>query len=169
MRRNDTARVRRSSRGRIIEEGIGVGVEDLVGHRRGQRGIDRQGANPPLLDGQQQRPQSVDVHGLVQAIGDRFVDQWVIGGIDGPGMIIPAGQLRWEDGGEQVLRPHALDGNRHPLPPLMAQNGQGASAIPAPTIFEHRGRQCCLNEITLQGCLAHHGKHVFQRKAMLSS
>ena len=71
--------------------------------------------------------------------------------------------------GEQVLRAHTLKGHRYPLPGVMAQDRQGARAIPAPTILKHRGCQGCLDEIVLQRRRPHHGEDIVQRKAMLST
>ena len=95
---------------RVVEEGVRVGVQDLVRHRRRRRRLDgdradARRASMPLEHG----AQAVGVHRLVQAVVERLVDQRVVGRLDRAGVVVAAGELRGEDGGQQILGAHALD------------------------------------------------------------
>ena len=56
--------------------------------------------------------QAVEIHGFVQAVANGFVDQRMVGDARRPGEIFRAGDLVGENGGQQIVGAHALDGRR---------------------------------------------------------
>ena len=132
--------------GRIVQEGIGPGVENLLGQRRGLGQIP--GDEPPLapLDGGEQRLQPVDVHGLFQAVADGLVDQRMIRHLPVARDVLDAGQLIGKDHRHQVFRLEPQQRRGHLAPVAPAQHGQGAGRVPAPAGDEHRRRQHGLHQ-----------------------
>jgi len=87
----------------VVEKRIRVGVENLVRHRRGRRGFDRARLDSPDSMSARTRRQPIGVHGLVQAVVQRLVDERMIRGLDRAGVIVPARHLRRKDRGEEIL------------------------------------------------------------------
>ena len=101
---------------RVVEIRVGIGVEDLVRKRRRLGRVDRhrpdrRRCSNPL----EQLSEAIEVHGLVQAVADRLVDQRMIGNANVADQVLPAGRLIREHRGQQVVGAHALDGRRHLL------------------------------------------------------
>ena len=80
---------------------------------RGFGRIDRDGANPTVGDAAQQLREAFEVHRLVKAVIDGFLDQRMIGNADVAGQVFGAGGLIREDRRHQIVRAHALDGRRN--------------------------------------------------------
>ena len=93
----------------IVEEGVGIGVEDLVREGRGQRSIDGDGLDAAVADGLEDAAEAVDVHGFVHDVFHDFFDQGVVGDFDIALDVLEAGGNVGEDGGEEIVASHALD------------------------------------------------------------
>ncbi len=61
------------------------------------------------------RSSPVDVHRLVEAVGDRLADQRMIGDLALAGQVLGAGDLVGKDRREQILGIHARELRRHLL------------------------------------------------------
>ncbi len=72
----------------------------------------------------QQAFHAVDVHGFVQAVGDRLVHQRMVGDLAIADDVLQAGELIGEHRCDQVLGLHALKLRRHLVSALEAQQGQ---------------------------------------------
>ena len=68
---------------RVVEEGVGLGVQDLMGQRRRLRQVPGDAANVARLDPPQERLEARRVHGLVQAVLECLLDQRMIGDLAG--------------------------------------------------------------------------------------
>ena len=122
----------------IVQEGEGVGVQDLVGHWRGAGSFHGNSAQLASLKTPGDLQQPVEIHRLVQAVGDGLVDQRMVGRGDGAGAVVLAGHLLGKNRGHQVFSPHALDRHRHAPPASIAQHGQRPVGVPAPPVGKHR-------------------------------
>ncbi len=152
---------------RVVQERIGVGVQDLVRHHRRRRGLDRDGADLTALDLAEDRAQAVGVHRLVETVGERLVDERVLRRLDRTGVVVAAGGLCRKDRGQQILGPHALDVHRHALAAVVSEQRERARHVPAPARPEHRSLQRRLDEIVLERRDANHVKDVGEREAVL--
>lgn len=93
---------------RVIEEGVGLGVERLGRERRGRGEVARDDLHVAVLDPAQQGQPAVAVHRLVQAVVQRLRDQRMIGHLAFADQVFRARDLVREHGGQQVLAAHAL-------------------------------------------------------------
>ena len=96
--------------------------------------------------------QAGDVHGLVQAVGQRLADEHVIGDLERAGRdVLLAGRQRREHGRHQVVGLHPLDGGRVLLAAAHPQHGQRRVQVPPPPGREHRRGEYCLADDLLDG------------------
>ena len=86
---------------------------------------------------------------------------------NGAGQIFGAGHLVGEDGREQILGVHALDGRGHFASAAKTQEGQRAAGIPAPARGEHRRDQQGFAQHVFHGVGMQKLEHRLQRKGML--
>ena len=117
---------------RLVEEGEGAAVEDLVREGGGLGGVaelDGHLSGPQRLE---QFNEPVDVGGLVQGVVEGLAHQQVVGDRDRPGSVVPAGGQAGEYRGHHVVGLHALDRRRVALAALEAQHGQRPVEVPAP-------------------------------------
>ena len=114
----------------IVEEGVGIGVENFVRELRGHRGIDGNGLDAAVADGFEDAAEAVDVHGLVHDVFHDFFDQGVVGDLDIALDVFKAGGDVGEDGGEEVVASHALNLRRDFLAVLEAEECEGAVGVP---------------------------------------
>ena len=118
---------------RIVQEGIGHGVENLVGkHRRLHRVLGehlyRAGS-----DGLQDALQSFEVHGLGETIAGGLENQRMVRRLDVPRLrVVLALNLGGEHGGQQVIGTHPLERRRHLLAPGVPQQSQKTGSVPTP-------------------------------------
>ena len=91
---------------RVVEEGVGVGVQDLVREHATARAsrARRVGSRPSRDRARARARRPVGVHRLGQAVAHRLAHQRVVGDLDGAAaVVVLAGGLRGEDRGEQVV------------------------------------------------------------------
>ena len=99
--------------GRVVEEGVRVGVENLVAQRRGLGGVHRSRHDGSLLEGREHFPQPVQVHGLVETVANRLLDQGMVGDSNLSDEVLLTGDLVGEHRRQQVIGPHPLQGRSH--------------------------------------------------------
>ncbi len=152
---------------RVVEKGIGIGVENLMGHGRRRRRIDGDRRDGAALDLREQPRQAVHVHRLVQTIVHRLFDQRVIGKLDGSGAVVLAHHLLGKNRGEQIFGAHALERHGNLAPAAVAQDRQRPARVPAPAVVEHRRSQRGLGQVVFENRGLEHGEHIAQRKGVL--
>ena len=123
--------------GRVVQEGVGPGVEDLLGHGRGLAEVPRVHVHFPGLHRLQHSFQRRHVHGLVQAVLDGLGDQGMVRHLPVARDVLQARDLVGEHLGDQVLGHGPLYLRRHPVPAPAPQHGQGGRRVPAPAHLEH--------------------------------
>ena len=112
VRRNCTARARRSSSGASSRNAYGLALRISCENGDGS-GVSMATVRiAPDSNAFEQRAQAVEIHGFVQAVVDGFVHQRMIRNANPPGEIFRAGGLVGEHGGQQIVGAHALDGRR---------------------------------------------------------
>ncbi len=94
--------------GRVVEEGVGLAVQDLVGERRGLGGLPEVGPHVACAQRRQERSQAVHVRGLGETVPDRLLHDRVVGDLDRPRDVLLAGGEPREERGHQVVGLHAL-------------------------------------------------------------
>ena len=151
---------------RVIQIGIGIGVQDLVTEGRGRWGIhckapDLSPFNPP-----QQGRQPVHVHRLGQTVTNGLLDQRVNRHGHLSLLVLPAGQRAGKDGGQQVLRAHPLDLRRDPAPVDEPEQRQRACGIPPPATGKHRCSQDGLDQHFADGVGTEKPEDRLQREAV---
>ena len=151
----------------VVQERVGIGVQDLVRHRRGRRRLHRDRPDLAAVDRIEHIPQAVHVHGLPQAVLNGLGHQRMIRHRDRARVVVPAGHLFRKHRGQQVFRPHPDQRNRHPAASLLPQHRERARDVPPPAVAEHRDGQQRLHEIGLERRLPHHAEHVLERERML--
>ena len=144
---------------RVVEEGVGVRVQDLVReHARARASRASRARISPARIAREHGAQAVDVHRLVQAVAHRLAHERVVGHLDGAAAPWLSWQASWrrEDRGEQVVGAHALERRRH----ASCRSAKRSSAserrgVPAPARLEHRRLERGLVEHLLErrsGC-----------------
>ncbi len=123
--------------GRVVQEGIGPGVEDLLGHGRGLAEVPGVHVHVAGLHHLQNRLQRRDVHGLVQAVPDGLGDQGMVRHLPVARDVLQARDLVGEHLGDEVLGDRPLYLRRHSVPAPAPQHGQGDRRVPAPAHLEH--------------------------------
>ena len=114
----------------IVEEGVGIGVENFVGELRWHRSIDGDGLDAAVTDGFKDAAEAVDVHGLVHHVFHHLFHQGVVGNPDIAFDVFKAGGYVGEDGGEEIIAAHALNLRRNLLAVLKAEECEGAVGVP---------------------------------------
>ena len=125
--------------GGVVEEGIGVGVEQFVADRRCLGRVDGVDADGSALDAAQHVAEAVDVHPVAHAVGEGLLHERVVGGVDGTVHVLLAGGGVGEDGGEQVFGAHAEEVGRHRAAGVAAEEREAADGGPAPARAEQGG------------------------------
>ncbi len=154
---------------RIVEKGIGVGIQDLVRERGRHRRIDRHTTDDPGFNLLEERGQSVEIHRLGETVPQGLVHERMIRNLASPfaDHIILTGHRIREDGAKKIFRLHPLDLRRNLFPMRKAQQDQRTADIPAPARHKHRrlehgGKQHLAKRPTLQ-----EPEHRRERKAVL--
>ncbi len=155
---------------RVVEEGVGVGVEDLVAKTATAPACSRATRRMrPACDRVEHGAQAVRVHRLDQAVAHGLAHQRVVGDLDGAAaVVVLAGGLGREHRREQVLGAHALEGGRHALAALRS------AAAPARGIAFQRQRVSNIGACSAawirsssDAVGAEHLEHRLQREAVL--
>src|SRR6185437_10629363 len=94
----------------IVEKRVRIGVDDFMRKGRCSGVVDRDGPDLAIADGFDDAGKTIEIHRFVQAIVDGFADQGMVWNAWLSGEIFGAGHLIGEDGGEKVVRAHALNG-----------------------------------------------------------
>ena len=123
---------------RVVEIGVGPRRQRFERQRRRAGQIAGDDTDVARFDPGQQPFQPVDVHRLVQAVGDRLVGQRMVGNLALADEVLGAGDLVGEDRGDQVFRLHAQELRRHLLAAAEARQGERHAGDPAPAGGEHR-------------------------------
>ena len=126
---------------RVVEVGVGRGVEDLVRERRRLRRVPRQHAHLAVAHPLEQPAQPLDVHRLGEAVAQRLPHQRMVGRVDGAGPVLLALRLRRKHLRQQILRAHAQDVEGDFFPAPRAEQRQRAGGVPAPAHAPHRRPQ----------------------------
>lgn len=150
----------------VIEEGVGIGIENFVGERGGLGGFDGDGADRAVMNGGDDAAQRINVHGFMKAVGDGFPDEGMIGDANGAGEILGAGDLIGENGGEEVGGAHALDGWGDLAATGEAGKGESAGGIPAPAGGEERSGEKSLREDVFESIGAEEFEDEFEGEGM---
>ncbi len=151
----------------FVEEGVGVGVEQLVRELRGDRRVDGEAADTAVLDAAEDFDEAIEVHGLAENVLHDFVDERVVGNLDVAFDGLEAGSRLGEDAGEQVFGAGALNLRGDALAFGEAQELQTASGGPAPAVLEDgRGEGGLLEEV-LCGVFGEELEDVGEREAVL--
>ena len=95
--------------GGVVEEGVGLAVDDLVRHGGGLDGVARVQPDRAGLDAGERGDEAVGVHPFAQAVLARLPDERVVGVVEGAGEVLLAADLGREDGGQEVVGAHALE------------------------------------------------------------
>ena len=90
------------------------------------------------MDAAQDRVQAVEVHGFLQAVADRLVDERMIRDLPIAGDVLEARGGVGEDRRHQVVGEHALQRRREPASAARARHGQRDGRVPAPPGLEDR-------------------------------
>ena len=113
---------------RIVEKGVGIGVEDLVRHGRGRGRIHGHGADFPALD-LTALPEVRQIHRFVQAVV-------IVSSTSGwSGSSIGPTRLSWhmtcsgKDRGQKIFGAHPLHRHRHLLPAAEARSASARAAF----------------------------------------
>ena len=110
--RNHTAHGHRARpalfQGRIVEEGIGVGIQQLMSEAGGRGGIDRETANRAAAHFPEHADQPIQVHRFAQHVFHHFANQRMIGDLDVAfDVLLASGHLR-KHAGQQIVGARAL-------------------------------------------------------------
>ena len=131
---------------RIVEEGVGTGVEDLRRERGGLGEVAGDDPEVAVPEPPHQGLEPVDVHRLGQRIGDGLLHQRMVGDGARPREVLGARDLVREHRGDQVLGLHALDVRRDLGAAPEPRDGQRDVGVPPPAHVEHRGVEQRLGE-----------------------
>ncbi|MNF39885.1 hypothetical protein D3C84_208800 [compost metagenome] len=151
---------------RVVEEGIGPGVEDFRGQWRGRRQVAGEQFDLAGLHAPQQGQPGLAVHGLVQAVVEGLRHQRVVGDLAFADDVLQAGHLVGEHRGQQVFAAHALQLRRHLASAGEARQGQGDAGVPAPAHGEQRRIQHGLDQQLLGAVGVQVAPHLVQREAV---
>ena len=151
---------------RVVQEGVGLGLEDLVGERRGLDDVAGDHRDLARLHAAQEVLQPLDVHRLFQAVAQGLLDQRVIGDLALAHDVLQAGELVGEDDRHQVLGGLAEQRRRHSPAAALARDGEGAAGVPAPAHAEQRRVEHRLGEDVARRVRAQEVEDVLQREAV---
>ena len=153
--------------GRIVEISVRIRIQDFVAELGRLGRIDSNGSQRPVTHALQDRLQSVQIHRLVQAVGDCFVHQRMVGNANLAHEIFAAGDLVGKHRREQIVGAHPLNRRRHLPASGEARHCQSAGRVPFPARSEHRGIEQRLRQHVLHGWRLEKTEHQLQRKRML--
>jgi hypothetical protein len=152
---------------RVIQEGIGSGIQDLMRQWRGLRqipGHQPQLTRPDLAEDFSQPP---EIHDVVHTVIDRLADQRVIGNLPVSRNVLQTGGCVRERGSQEIFGLHPLYLGRHLTPAPTARNGERDIAVPPPVGAEHGRVEQCLYQDLLDGLGVEEAKHALQRERVL--
>ena len=121
----------------VVEERIGPGVEHLRGERRGLGEVARDDPDLPRVESGHEGFERVDVHRIVQCVGNRLLHQRMLGDLARPAEVLGAGDLVGKHRGHEILGLHALDVRRDLGAAAKARHRERDVRIPAPAHVEH--------------------------------
>ena len=151
----------------VIQEGVRIGVEQLMRERARLAGVAGDELDLPLLLTLQHVQPAGQVGPLVFAIPHRLPDQRVIGNGQVAGMILQAAGVGGKDRGQQVVTAEPLQLRRNPLAAVVATHGQRVGHVPTPTGLEQRGRQQSLFVQVLRVAGIEHAEQIIDRDAVI--
>ena len=109
-----------------------------MGELRWHGRIYRDAAHLSFLHSGEQALKTLDIHGFGEHVLHDFIHQRMVGNLDvSLNVFLACGYIR-KDGGEKIVRAHALDLRRNFLAPLETQKGQRAVCVPAPARAKDR-------------------------------
>ena len=97
---------------RVVEEAIGPRIQDFECQRRGMRQVACHELFIAVLQCRQQLDQPFDVHGLMQAVAECLVHQWMVRYLALADNVLGAGNLVGEHHRDQILGLDALERRR---------------------------------------------------------
>src|SRR4029077_14578790 len=118
--------------GCVVEISGGIGVNDIVGKLRRNRGIDGEAANAALGHVGQHALETLDVEGLGKNVLHGFANERVVGKGDLAIEIFRTGERFGKNGGEQIIGAHALNVWWDFLSVAKTEKRERAAGIPAP-------------------------------------
>ena len=154
---------------RVVEEGVGPPVQDLLGQHRGDHRVDAVRPHLAGADLAQHLGQAVEVHRLGAAVVQRLAHDGVLGDLDRSRDVLLAGGERREDRRHEVVGLHALDGGRDAPTAAVARGDERAGQVPAPARGEHRRREHRLDQGVAHRRRREEAEHLLQREGVLRS
>ena len=151
----------------VVEEGVGIGVQDLVRELRRHGRVDCEAADRAAADAVDDAAQTVDVHRFGEDIFHHLLNQRVIGNTDVAFEILGTGRDVGKDRREKIVAADTLNLRRNFLAALKAQQRQRTIGVPAPARGEDGRGQCGLLEDLLDGFRLQVMKDVAEREAVL--
>ena len=151
---------------RVVEERVGVGVQELVAERRRLDHIARQHLDLAALDRRAQRGQPGAVERLGQAVADGVLHQRVIGDLAIADHGLEARLGLGEHHAQQIGRAHAHQVGRDLLAAHAPRHRQRARHVPPPPHLEHRLIEQRLDQHLLGDVRRHVAEHRRQREAV---
>ena len=154
---------------RVVQERVGLRVQNLVREERRLGCVARDELDLAIVNAPQHLAQAVEVHGLLQAVAYRLVDQRVIGNLPIARNVLEARCRVGEHGRHQIVREHPLYLRRHFAAAAIARHGERNRGVPTPARREHRGVEKRLHQDVARGLRMQIPEHVGERKRMLRS
>ena len=154
---------------RVIEEGVRLGVDHLVGEWGRLRRVARHQREPSRRHPLEHALQTGEVHRFEQTVRDGLLHQRVIGNLAVPHEVLGTRELVGEYRSDQVLRIHPLERRGDLLPAARAQHGQRPGRVPTPARAEHRRVEHRLYQQMLRGFGLQILEHILEREAVLGS
>ena len=154
----------------VIQESIRHRVEDLVRERGRNGSVFGEELNLAALDRLEHVAQSFDIQRFRKAVAQSLEDQRMVG--NGNGLrdaIVLALRLRGKDGGQKIVRAHALERSRHALSPHGTEKRQRAREVPAPPRCKDGRRENGLLQAVFDPLGSQEPEDVFQREGVLRS
>ena len=154
---------------RVVEEGVRPRIEDLVRKERRFRRVARDELQLPTMDALEHGAEAVEIHGLLQAIVDRLLDERMIRNLAIAWNVFQTGRGIGKDRRHQVVRQHPLQLRRDLAPAAAPRHGQRNRRVPTPPRLEHRRVEECLHQHVSRALGVQIAEHVRERERMLWS
>ena len=154
---------------RVVEEGVRPRIEDLVRKERRFRRVARDELQLATMDALEHGAEAVEIHGLLQAIVDRLLDERMIRNLAIAGNVLQTGRGIGKDRRHQVVRQHPLQLRRDLAPAAAPRHGQRDRRVPTPPRLEHRRVEECLHQHVSRALGVQITEHVRERERMLWS
>ena len=151
---------------RVIEERIGIGVQNGVAEGRWLARVLGDQANAAAFDARQHRFPTVDIHRFVQAIEHGLRDERMIGQRHFRRPVLEASGLEREHRRQKIVGLKSLERRRCFFSAAETQHGESACHVPAPAHAEHRRGQQRLNQHLFGVIGAQQREHLFEGKTM---